>query len=100
MLLAFSKLCATAVVKLNCVDELCSVAVGVIDESDGLCDDGFVHRGGGAGGIRNGIKFNVLGGVGRTPRIFPLLLFSLNALFVLLQLLFVLALLLPFESEP
>lgn len=30
------------------------------------------QRGGGAGGIRNGPKFNVLGGVGRTDRICPL----------------------------
>lgn len=94
------------VVKLNCGDELCSVAVGVIDESDGLCDDApfLVHRGGGAGGIRSGIKFNVLGGVGRTPRTFPLVL-SLNVLFVfvllLLQLLPLVALLLLlFESAP
>lgn len=68
---------------MKLVDEMCSVAVGVI-ESVGLCDDGFVHRGGGAGGIRNGITFNVLGGVGRTPRTFPLLC-SLNALQLLFE---------------
>lgn len=68
-------------VTVKFVVEMCSFAMGV-DESDGLCDEGFVHRGGGAGGIRNGIKFNVLGGVGRTLRMLPL--FSLNVLLLLL----------------
>lgn len=45
------------------------------------------QRGGGAGGIRNGPKFNVLGGVGRTERIFPLS--RLPMLLLLLLLLFV-----------
>lgn len=45
------------------------------------------QRGGGAGGIRNGPKFNVLGGVGRTVRIFPLS--RLPVLLLLLLLLFV-----------
>lgn len=44
------------------------------------------QRGGGAGGIRNGPKFNVLGGVGRTDRIFPL---SRLPVLLLLLLLFV-----------
>lgn len=34
--------------------------------------DVLFQRGGGAGGIRNGPKFNVLGGVGRTDRMLPL----------------------------
>lgn len=73
---------------MKLVVEMCSLAMGVDESVDGLRDEGFVHRGGGAGGTRNGIKFNVLGGVGRTLRMFPLL-HSLNVLLLLL-----------FESAP
>lgn len=86
----FWMLVELSIAYMKLVDDICSVAMGVDESVDGLWDDGLVHRGGGAGGIRSGITFNVLGGVGRTLRKFPLFIFSLNALIILL-LLFVFA---------
>lgn len=71
--------------------------------SEGLCGVvGLVHRGGGAGGIRSGPRFNVLGGVGLTDRpsrrsaftIFPAFVLIAGPLLLLLMPL--LLLLLPF----
>lgn len=47
------------------------LSIGVIASVGLVGVVGLVHRGGGAGGMRNGPKFNVLGGVGRTALPFP-----------------------------